>query len=178
MTNVVSLSFVALALVPAIFAAENTAAFRVELDLTQNAKLAPLSVTVPAPARKVFKRYEQLVESSNPVLVGRGFVPSVKGKGEDKTVEWIASANAKRNSLVLQTANFSKTDRTIELSLAESDRRMLSPVYRRVYFDEKEKSWKRMAWETPRNSDVRPWTVEVPANTVQTVLIRLKEAKK
>ena len=168
----------ALVFVPAIFAEEKSAAFRVELDLARDAKLAPLTVAVPGSARKVFKRYEQLAANANPLQVGRGFAPAMKGKGEDKSVEWVASVNAKRNSLVLQTANFSKADRTIELSLANSDRRMLSPVYRRVLFDAKEGAWKRMAWETPRNSDVRPWTVDVPANTVQTVLIRLKEAKK
>ena len=168
----------ALAVVPAILAEEKAAAFCVELDLSQDAKLAPLTVAVPGSARKVFKRYEQLAADANPLQVGRGFAPAAKGKGEDKTVEWIASVNAKRNSLVLQTANFSKEDRTIELSLANSDRRMLSPVYRRVLFDEKKGVWRRMAWETPRNPDVRPWTVDVPANTVQTVLVRLKEAKK
>lgn len=168
----------ALVFVPAIFAEEKSAAFRVELDLARDAKLAPLTVAVPGSARKVFKRYEQLAANANPLQVGRGFAPAMKGKGEDKSVEWVASVNAKRNSLVLQTANFSKADRTIELSLANSDRRMLSPVYRRVLFDAKEGAWKRMAWETPRNPDVRPWTVDVPANTVQTVLIRLKEPKK
>ena len=167
-----------LAVVPAIFAEEKSTAFRVELDLSRDAKFTSLTAAVPAPARKIFKRYEQLAAGANPLQVGRGFAPAKKGKGEDKSVEWIASVNAKRNSLVLQTANFSKEDRTIELSLANSDRRMLSPVYRRVLLDEKEGVWKRMAWETPRNSDVRPWTVDVPANTVQTVLIRLKEPKK
>lgn len=168
----------ALVFVPAIFAEEKSTAFRVELDLSRDAKFTSLTAVVPAPARKIFKRYEQLAAGANPLQVGRGFAPAMKGKGEDKSVEWVASVNAKRNSLVLQTANFSKTDRTIELSLANSDRRMLSPVYRRVLFDAKEGAWKRMAWETPRNPDVRPWTVDVPANTVQTVLIRLKEAKK
>lgn len=168
----------ALAVVPAILAEEKAAAFCVELNLLQDAKLAPLTVAVPGSARKVFKRYEQLAADANPLQVGRGFAPAMMGKGEDKSVEWIASVNAKRNSLVLQTANFSKEDRTIELTLANSDRRMLSPVYRRVLFDEKKGVWRRMAWETPRNPDVRPWTVDVPANTVQTVLIRLKEAKK
>ena len=168
----------ALVFVPAIFAEKKSAAFRVELDLARDAKLAPLTVAVPGSARKVFKRYEQLAANANPLRVGRGFAPSLKDKGEDKAVEWVASVNAKRNSLVLQTANFSKEDRTIELSLANSDRQMLSPVYRRVLLDGKTGEWTRMAWEAPRNPDVRPWTVDVPANTVQTVLIRLKEAKK
>ena len=167
-----------LAFFPAAFAGGEAAAFRVELDLARHAKFTSLTAAVPAPARKVFKRYEQLAAHANPLQVGRGFAPSPKGKGDDRSVEWIASVNEKRNSLVLQTANFSKEDRTIELSLANSDRRMLSPVYRRVLFDAKEGAWKRMAWETPRNPDVRPWTVDVPANTVQTVLIRLKEEKK
>ena len=47
----------ALVFVPAIFAEEKSAAFRVELDLARDAKLAPLAA-VPGPARKVFKRYE------------------------------------------------------------------------------------------------------------------------
>lgn len=167
-----------LAVVPAIFAEEKPSAFQVELDLSRNAKVTSLTVSIPGSVRKIFKRYERLAVNANPHQVGRGFAPSLKGNGEDKTVEWVASVNEKRNSLVLQTANFSKTDRTIELSLANTDRQMLSPVYRRVLFDGKMGGWKRMAWETPRNPDVRPWTVDVPANTVQTVLIRLKESKK
>ena len=157
--------------------AETESSFPVEIDLKKESKLASLTVKVPGEARKVFKRYEQLVPAAAPLEVGRGFAPALKGKGVDKSVEWVASANAKRNALVLQTANFSKQDRTIELSLRDSDRRMLSPVYRRVLPDAQKGGWRRMAWETPRNSDVRPWTVEVPANTVQTVLIRLKEPK-
>ena len=167
-----------LAVVPAIFAEEKPSAFRVELDLSRDAKFTTLTAAVPAAARKIFKRYEQLAANANPLRVGRGFAPSLKDKGEDKAVEWVASVNEKRNSLVLQTANFSKEDRTIELTLAQSDRQMLSPVYRRVLLDGKTGEWTRMAWEAPRNPSVRPWTVDLPANTVQTVLIRLKEPKK
>ena len=152
--------------------------FKVEINLGKKGNAVKRTVQVPAGAKKLFKRYDDLSMQLNPLMISRGLAPTLDGKGEDKDVEWIAAVNPQHNSLVFITANNSKTDRTIELSLTGTDGKPLSPMYRRVLCDPVSGVWRRMAWELPRNPDLRPWTIDIPKNTAQTVTIRIKEPKK
>ena len=73
---------------------------------------------------------------------------------------------------MLVVVNRGKSDLTAEIELKRG--KMREPVYRRVYSEDGGKTWTTMAWQPPRASDLYPWTVEVPANTVQTVTITVK----
>ena len=42
------------------------------------------------------------------------------------------------------------------------------------YSEDGGKTWTTAAWQPPRAPDVYPWTVEVPANSAETVTICLK----
>ena len=90
----------------------------------------------------------------------------------DKDVDYAVRANSERKSFVLMIVNRKKEDLTAEVDLKSG--RMLEPVYRQVYSEDGGKTWTTAAWQPPRSTDVYPWTVEVPANSVETVTICLK----
>ena len=152
--------------------------FRVEIDLSRKAKEGRHKVPTPPGAKKLLQRYLNVLAWTNPLINSRGNAPRIDGKGDDKDVTWVAAVTVWDNSLALVTSNLSKTDRTLELVIKDEFHVPLAPVYRRVWQNPASGQWERLAWETPRATDLRPYTVELPANTVQTVLIRLRDPRK
>lgn len=176
--------------------------FRIAVDLGKKTESGSVSLKVPKGAEKASERYFQLAEKTHPDLLAYGYAMRVKpavrarlqkkasagagtakGSAEetvvdekdlvaDKNVEYAVRVSKGLKSFVLMMVNRTKDPLTAEIEFANG--RMRAPVYRRVYSENGGKSWTTAAWQPPRDSDVRPWTVEVPANTVQTVTITYK----
>ena len=75
--------------------------------------------------------------------------------------------------MVLMIVNRKKENMTAHVELRRGS--MREPVYRRVYSEDGGKTWTTAAWQPPRESALYPWTLDVPANTIQTVTINLKQ---
>lgn len=176
--------------------------FRIAVDLAGKGDAKTVALKVPKGAEKASERYFQLAEKTHPDLLACGYamrvkpamraklqkkasagVATAKGSAEktvvdekdlvaDKKVEYAIRAAKGRKSFVLMMVNRTKDPLTAEIALANGQ--MRAPVYRRVYSENGGKSWTTAAWQPPRNPDVRPWTIELPANTVQTVTITVK----
>lgn len=171
------------------------APFPIGVDLKGDPERGTVALAVPKGAEAAADRYFRLAEQKHPVLLSHGFaaVPDRAKEpsdddplGEldaglvaadsiqrlDKDVEYVVRASGDRRSFVLMIVNRGKEDKTASVELKRG--KMREPVYRRVYSEDGGKTWTTMAWQPPRSSDVYPWTVEVPANTVQTVTITVK----
>lgn len=171
------------------------APFPIGVDLKGDALTEAVALAVPKGAEAASDRYFRLAEKTHPVLLAHGFaaVPDEEKEpsdddplGEldpglveadsiqrlDKDVEFVVRASGDRRSFVLMIVNRGAENKTASVELKRG--KMREPVYRRVYSEDGGKTWTTMAWQPPRSSDVYPWTVEVPANTVQTVTITVK----
>ncbi len=172
------------------------APFPINVDLKGEAERGTVALAVPKGAEAASDRYFRLAEKTHPVLLSHGFaaVPDQPEEapsdddplGEldpgvvesdsiqrlDKDVEYAVRASGDRRSFVLMIVNRGTADKTASVELKKG--KMREPVYRRVYSEDGGTNWTTMAWQPPRGSDVYPWTVDVPSNTVQTVTITVK----
>jgi len=169
--------------------------FKVKVDVRDNPEKGQVSLSVPKGSEKASARYFRLAEKTHPLLLSHGFAAMPeKPRADisddpledldagvvaddaiqklDKDVEYVVRASNGRNSFVLMVVNRKNEDMTAEIELVRG--RMYEPVYRRVYSEDGGKSWTTAAWQPPRASDLYPWTIDVPANTVQTVTICLR----
>ena len=169
--------------------------FKVKVDLAENADTNQTRLAVMKGAEKASERYFRLSAKTHPDVLVRSFAAKPEQKKSvldedgmddlgadivaadaiqklDKNVEYVVRAAKGRKSFVLEVVNRGKEDMTAEIELKRG--KMREPVYRRVYSEDGGKTWTTMAWQPPRASDLYPWTVEVPANTVQTVTITVK----
>ena len=171
--------------------------FKIKVDLTDRPEPgASAPSRFPKGAEKASERYFRFAEKTHPVLLSSGHAALLGQQKKadieedmlddldmgpvaadaiqkvDKDVDYAVRANSERKSFVLMIVNRKKEDLTAEVDLKSG--RMLEPVYRQVYSEDGGKTWTTAAWQPPRASDVYPWTVEVPANSVETVTICLK----
>ena len=168
--------------------------FKIRVDLLEESEEKAVSLAVPKGAEKASARYFRLAERTHPVLVSYGYaalpdqarfvsedplanldsgiVADDLIQNVDKDVEYTVRTSGNRKSFVLSIVNRKNEALTAEIELKRG--RMREPVYRRVYSEDGGRSWTTIAWQPPRESDLYPWTVEVPANTVQTVTICLR----
>ena len=169
--------------------------FKIKVDLGEKPEQEEVSLAVPKGAEKASERYFRFAEKTHPDLLAHTFASlpgqakleveegSLDGLGGDlvdddavqnydKNVEYTIRANKGRNSFVLTIVNRGNEPLTAEIELKRG--KMREPVYRRVYSEDGGKTWTTAAWQPPRESDLYPWPIEVPANTVQTVTITLR----
>ena len=168
--------------------------FKIKVDLAGTPEKQPVQLAVPKGAEKASARYFRLAEKTHPDILAHGFaappgqatfkrdddplddlagglVDDDEIQTFDKDVEYVVRS-AGRRSFVLMIVNRKNEDLTAEIELKIG--KMFEPVYRRVYSEDGGKSWTTAAWQPPRASDLYPWPVEVPANTVQTITICVK----
>ena len=171
--------------------------FKIKVDLADRPEPgASAPSRFPKGAEKASERYFRFAEKTHPVLLSSGHAALLGQQKKadieedmlddldmgpvaadaiqkvDKDVDYAVRANSERKSFVLMIVNRKKEDLTAEVDLKSG--RMLEPVYRQVYSEDGGKTWTTAAWQPPRSTDVYPWTVEVPANSVETVTIYLK----
>lgn len=171
--------------------------FKVKVDLQDRPEPgASAPSKFPKGAEKASERYFKFAEKTHPVLLSSGHAALLGQQkkadvGEDmledldmgpvsadviqkvdKDVDYAVRANKARNSFVLMIVNRKKENLTAEVELKRG--KMYEPVYRQVYSEDGGKTWTTAAWQPPRAADVYPWTVEVPANSVETVTLYLK----
>ena len=171
--------------------------FKIKVDLADRPEPgASAPSRFPKGAEKASERYFRFAEKTHPVLLSSGHAALLgqqkkadAGDGMlddldlgpvdadaiqkvDKNVDYAVRANNARNSFVLMIVNRKKENLTAEIELKRG--KMYEPVYRQVYSEDGGKTWTTAAWQPPRAADVYPWTVEVPANSVETVTLYLK----
>lgn len=169
--------------------------FKVKVDLEETPSKEPVNLEVPKGAEKAAGRYFRLAEKTHPLLIahefaaptgqatfqrgddpldglGGGLIDDDAILSVDKDVEYVIRTNGGHGSFVLMIVNRKDEDLTAEIELRLG--KMFEPVYRRVYSEDGGKSWTTAAWQPPRASALYPWTIDVPANTVQTVTICLR----
>jgi hypothetical protein len=171
--------------------------FKIKVDLADRPEPgASAPSRFPKGAEKASERYFRFAEKTHPVLLSSGHAALLGQQKKadieedmlddldmgpvaadaiqkvDKDVDYAVRANSERKSFVLMIVNRKKEDLTAEVDLKSG--RMLEPVYRQVYSEDGGKTWTTAAWQPPRAADLYPWTVEVPANSVETVTIYLK----
>lgn len=169
--------------------------FKIRVDLGVKPEEAEIALSVPKGAEKAAGRYFRLAETTHPDLLTHGFAAlperskavdaddpladlktgSVEDdaiQSVDRDIEYVVRKTKKGKSFVLMIVNRKNEDRTAEIELKRG--KMCEPVYRRVYSEDGGKSWTTIAWQPPRAADLHPWTIEVPAKTVQTVTIGVK----
>lgn len=171
--------------------------FKIKVDLADRPEPgASAPSRIPKGAEKASERYFRFAEKTHPVLLSSGHAALLGQQKKadieedmlddldmgpvaedeiqkvDKDVDYAVRANSERKSFVLMIVNRKKEDLTAEVDLKSG--RMLEPVYRQVYSEDGGKTWTTAAWQPPRAPDVYPWTVEVPANSAETVTICLK----
>lgn len=147
--------------------------FKIKVDLSEDPEKGEVSLDVPRGAKKAAERYFRLAETTHPDLLSHGFaVMPNQPKAVDKDVEYVVRRAKDRKSFVLMVVNRKNENLTAEVELGNG--KMREPVYRRVYSPDGGKSWTTIAWQPPRSADLCPWTVEVPAKTVQTVTISVR----
>ena len=171
--------------------------FKIKVDLQDRPEPgASAPSKFPKGAEKASERYFKFAEKTHPVLLSSGHAAllgqqkTVESSGDmlddleegvvaadeiedvDKDVDYAVRANNARNSFVLLIINRKKENLTAEVELKRG--KMYEPVYRRVYSEDGGKTWTTAAWQPPRAADIYPWTVEVPANSVETVTIYLR----
>lgn len=188
----------AVTLVSAVMACPAFAeSFKISVDLQERPEPGASTPTkFPKGAEKAAERYFKFAEKTHPVLMSSGHAALLGQQkkadvGEDmldeldmgsvaadtiqkvdKDVDYAVRANGGRKSFVLMIVNRKKENLTAEVELKRG--KMLEPVYRQVYSEDGGKTWTTAAWQPPRSTDVYPWTVEVPSNSVETVTIYLK----
>ena len=169
--------------------------FKVKVDLGEKPVKDEIKLAVPKGAEKASERYLGLAEKTHPNLLSHGFaaipeqpktvdaddpLDDLEGgaveddaiQRVDKDVEYVVRMNGVRKSFVLLVVN--RKDENLPAEIALKRGKMREPVYWRVYSEDGGKSWTTMAWQPPRESDIYPWTVEIPAKTVQTITIGLR----
>ena len=169
--------------------------FKVKVDLAESADTNQTRLAVMKGAEKASERYFRLAEKTHPDVIVRGFAAKPEQKKSvldedpmdafdadivdddaiqrfDKEVEYVVRATKSRKSFVLMVVNRKNENLKAEIELKRG--KMREPVYRRVYSEDGGKTWTTMAWQPPRASDLYPWTIDVPSNTVQTVTIIIK----
>lgn len=173
--------------------------FKIKVDLQDRPDPgASAPSKFPKGAEKASERYFKFAEKTHPVLLSSGRaallgqqkkadvgedmledldlamgpIPADAIQTEDKDVDYAVRANKARNSFVLMIVNRKKENLTAEVELKRG--KMYEPVYRQVYSEDGGKTWTTAAWQPPRAADIYPWTVEVPANSVETVTIYLR----
>ncbi|MBR0242087.1 MAG: hypothetical protein IJQ54_06105 [Kiritimatiellae bacterium] len=171
--------------------------FKIKVDLADRPEPgASAPSRFPKGAEKASERYFRFAEKTHPVLLSSGHAALLGQQKKadieedmlddldmgpvaadaiqkvDKDVDYAVRANSERKSFVLLIVNRKKENLTAEVELKRG--RMLEPVYRQVYSEDGGKTWTTAAWQPPRAPNVYPWTVEVPANSAETVTICLK----
>lgn len=145
---------------------------RIDIDLDRKPFETKRAVNAPTAAKKLFNRYLSLANLQCPLTYERC---------DEKKSEflWSVGCNAKKNAFVFITYNPTAVPQSIVLRT--SDRKVLTPTYRRVFSTDKGRSWRRMAFEPPHGHITNcqqpmpePATIEVPPYSYQTVTVRLK----
>ena len=170
--------------------------FKIKVDLDEKAEDKAVELAVPKGAVKPCARYFRFAERTHPLVISHGYAAKAKQakvsfdddpladldvgvvsddeiQSVDKKVEYTVRTNGGRSSFVLTIVNRRK-DKPFTANVELKRGRMLEPVYRRVYSEDGGKTWTTAAWQPPRAADLYPWTVEVPANSAETVTINLK----
>ena len=168
--------------------------FKVKVDPRDPPEKKEVSLVVPKGAEAA-ERYFRLAEMSHPDLLAHGFAAlpeqpktmdaedpladlETNSVGDDaiqsvdKDVEYAVRRAKGGKSFVLMVVNRKSEDLSAEIELKHG--KMREPVYRRVHRTADGKGWTTTAWQPPRAADLYPWTVEVPAMTVQTVTISVR----
>ncbi|MBO6122014.1 MAG: hypothetical protein J6Q49_09165 [Kiritimatiellae bacterium] len=192
------ISRLAIAFVCVVLASASGAdSFKIKVDLADRPEPgASAPSRFPKGAEKASERYFRFAEKTHPVLLSSGHAALLGQQKKadieedmlddldmgpvaadaiqkvDKDVDYAVRANSERKSFVLLIVNRKKENLTAEVELKRG--RMLEPVYRQVYSEDGGKTWTTAAWQPPRAPNVYPWTVEVPANSAETVTICLK----
>ena len=185
-----------IAIVTAALACSSYAySFKVNVDLNETAETNEVHLAVQKGAEKAAERYFRFAERTHPLVLSHSFAAKPeKAKVDidddpledldggivaadaiqrfDKEVEYVVRATKSRKSFVLMVVNRKNENLKAEIELKRG--KMREPVYRRVYSEDGGKTWTTAAWQPPRAADVYPWTVEVPANSAETVTINLK----
>ena len=185
-----------IAIVTAALACSSYAySFKVNVDLNETAETNEVHLAVQKGAEKAAERYFRFAERTHPLVLSHSFAAKPeKAKVDidddpledldggivaadaiqkfDKEVEYVVRATKSRKSFVLMVVNRKNENLKAEIELKRG--KMREPVYRRVYSEDGGKTWTTMAWQPPRASDLYPWTIDVPSNTVQTVTIIIK----
>lgn len=181
-------------------AAFSAAPFEIKVDLNVGPESGAPVMKVPAGAKAAVDRYFRFAERTHPLVLAHSYAarPDKKNKAVsldedddplgsldlalvaddavqdfDKDVEFVIRANKSRSSMVLMIVNRKKENMTAHVELKRGS--MREPVYRRVYSEDGGKTWTTAAWQPPRESALYPWPLDVPANTIQTVTINLKQ---
>ena len=170
--------------------------FKLKVDLNESPETNAVHLAVQKGAEKAAGRYFRFAERTHPIVVSHGFAAKAEQakavidddplgdleegvvaddaiQSLDKDVEYTVRTNGGRKSFVLTIVN-RKKDKPFTAEVELKRGKMFEPVYRRVYSEDGGKTWTTAAWQPPRASDVYPWTVEVPANSAETVTINLK----
>lgn len=145
----------------------------VELDLLRKGgQFKPVLGSVPGSIRNLYKRYIKLVYQQAPLVLMRPDTSS-------KDFTWTVCRNNKGNTLVFLTQN--KTSRPRSITFKLSGKTPLTPTYRRIYSEDKGKTWKTTAFEPPHDSITgcpqampEPRVIEIPPYSYQYVTVRLK----
>jgi hypothetical protein len=170
--------------------------FKIKVDLDLKGEVEEVALKLPKGSEKAAERYFRLAKVTHPHYLDHAYAAlatkQVKAEVDDdplgdldetgvegdaiqvvdKDVEYAIRTDKSRKSYVLIIVNRKNESFTGNIELVRG--KMYEPVYRRVYSEDGGKSWTTAAWQPPRASDVYPWTVEVPANTVQTITIILR----
>ena len=181
-------------------AAFSATPFQIKVDLNVVPEAGAPVMKVPAGAKAAVDRYFRFAERTHPLVLTHSYAarPDKKNKAVsldedddplgsldlalvaddavqdfDKDVEFVVRANKSRSSMVLMIVNRKKENMTAHVELKRGS--MREPVYRRVYSEDGGKTWTTAAWQPPRESALYPWPLDVPANTIQTVTINLKQ---
>ena len=170
--------------------------FKVNVDLNEPPETNAVHMAVQKGAEKAVERYFRFAERTHPLVISHGFAAKAEQakavvdddplddleegvvadnaiQSVDKDVEYVVRTTKSRKSFVLMIVN-RKKDKPFTAEVELKRGKMLEPVYRRVYSEDGGKTWTTAAWQPPRAADVYPWTVEVPANSAETVTINLK----
>lgn len=156
--------------------AASAANFTIKIDPREKPLAKAPSLDVPKGARAAADRYFKMTEKGHTVVLGS--VATDEDGAEllelDKGVAYAVRATKQLNSFVLMMVNAGKEPKTVAVEIA--GKRLLPPIYRRVFSADGGKTWDTIAWEPPQSPDLCPWTVELSPFTVQTVTIKTRKA--
>lgn len=144
---------------------------KINLD-KQGASFKPSLGGLSGEAKNLFSRYLFLAAKQAPLLLERN-------EPKRKPFSWSVCKNSKNSTLVFLTRNNTKKAKKIVFTL--SGKEPLAPTYRRVYSTNGGKKWRTIAFEPPHASITgcfepmpKPYTIEVPPYSYQSVTVRLK----
>ena len=145
---------------------------RIDLDLGAKPCEMKRSLNASTAIKKLFWRYLMLANRQCPFTLR-------KCDERKNDFFWSVGCNAKKDAIVFITYNPGPTAQSIVLRT--SDKKILTPTYRRVYSLNKGRTWLQMAFEPPHNhiTDCQeavpePATIEIPPYSYQTATVRLK----